>query len=136
MATQKWFEFRKQRTMIFERSSYAGSGKYGSQWLGNNYSLYNYMGFSVTGIMAHNFAGIPLVGADICGFIGDTNAELCARWYTVGAFYPFSRNHNAIGNDPQLPWDFPGIYMNTLTYNEIIKRAMFTKLHLIRYYYT
>lgn len=44
------------------------------------------MGYSVTGVMAHNIAGIPLAGADICGFIGDTNAELCARWYMVGAF--------------------------------------------------
>jgi alpha-glucosidase (family GH31 glycosyl hydrolase) len=55
------------------------------------------MGFSVTGVMQHNIIGIPLAGSDICGFIGDTNAELCARWYTLGAFYPFSRNHNNWG---------------------------------------
>jgi len=72
--------------MIIERSSYAGSGKFGSMWLGVNYSSPKYMGYSVTGVMAHNIAGIPLAGADICGFIGDTNAELCARWYMVGAF--------------------------------------------------
>jgi len=122
--------------MIMERSSYAGLGKFASQWLGNNYSKVEYMGYSVTGTMAHNIAGIPLVGADICGFQGNTNAELCARWYTVGAFYPFSRNHNAIGNDPQLPWDFTGIYLNTVTYMDIFTQAMYTKLHLIRYYYT
>lgn len=94
------------------------------------------MGYSVTGTMAHNIAGIPLVGADICGFIGDTSAELCARWYTVGAFYPFSRNHNAMGAAPQLPWNFNTVYQGTVTYNEIIRNAMHTKLHLIRYYYT
>lgn len=100
MATHKWFVERKVRTMIIERSSYSGSGKYGSMWLGNNYSSGPYMGYSVTGTMLHNIAGIPLSGADICGSIGDSNAELCARWYTVGAFYPFSRNHNSIGNIP------------------------------------
>jgi len=86
--------------MIIERSSYAGLGKFGSQWLGDNYSKPAYMGYSVTGTMAHDIAGIPLVGADVCGFAGDTSAELCARWYMVSAFQPFSRNHNSVGSAP------------------------------------
>jgi alpha-glucosidase (family GH31 glycosyl hydrolase) len=102
--------------MIIERSAYAGLGKFGSRWLGDNKSSPAYMGYSVTGIMAHNIAGIPLAGADICGFMDDSNAELCARWYQVGAFYPFSRNHNAWNSAPQQPWDFDGPYTHSITY--------------------
>ena len=99
-ATHEWFQKQGKRTMIIERSSYAGMGKFASRWLGDNFSEPRYMGYSVTGIMAHNIMGIALAGADICGFIDNTNPELCARWYVVGSFYPFSRNHNNWGSTP------------------------------------
>jgi alpha-glucosidase (family GH31 glycosyl hydrolase) len=96
-ATHEWFVSKNMRTMIIERSSYAGMGKFASRWLGDNFSDPAYMGYSITGVMAHNIMGIPLAGSDICGFIGNTTPELCARWYVVGSFYPFSRNHNNWG---------------------------------------
>jgi len=48
--------------------------------------------------------GIPQVGVDVCGFNGNTTPELCARWTELAVFYPFARNHNAIGQNDQEPW--------------------------------
>jgi len=79
-------------------------GKYGSKWLGDNNADLDHMTSSLTGVMMMNMFGIPLAGADICGFGGDTTAELCARWTVLGSFYPFSRNHNAYGAPPQEPY--------------------------------
>ena len=94
------------------------------------------MGLSVTAIMGANINGFPFIGSDICGFNGNTTAELCARWYVLGAFYPLSRNHNSWETVAQEPWVWDQVYEKSLTYLDIIKNAMRTKLHLIRYYYT
>lgn len=94
------------------------------------------MGRQVTGIMLMNMYGIPVSGADICGFGGNTNAELCARWTVVGSFSPFSRNHNAWDSVDQEPYVFNFEYEPNLNYTTIMSTAIRNRYHLVRYYYT
>jgi alpha-glucosidase (family GH31 glycosyl hydrolase) len=126
------------RTMIISRSSAAGMGKYGSTWLGDNSATVTDLEESVISIMDMNMFGIPLTGADICGFGGPENRNntLCTRWHAVGTFYPFSRNHKECGGDPQEPWRFTDIYQGNTTYRDLMKVFIQRKYHLMRYIYT
>jgi alpha-glucosidase (family GH31 glycosyl hydrolase) len=55
----------------------------------------------------------------------------------LGAFYPFSRNHNCWNCEPQEPYQFANdTYEEGITYTDIMRKAIRIKYSLIRYYYT
>lgn len=71
-----------------------------------------------------------MVGADICGFNGNTTVALCQRWMELGAFYPFSRNHNtddAIDQDP--------VALGSAVV-DASRKALMTRYMLLPYLYT
>ena len=121
---------QSKRGMVISRSTFPSSGKYAGHWLGDNNSDWPDLHYSVIGIMEFNLFGIPYIGADICGFFGDSNAELCQRWMQLGAFYTFSRNHNTIGAKPQDPASFGQAVADSS------RRALEIRYYLLPYLYS
>ncbi|CAL5865810.1 uncharacterized protein PFLUO_LOCUS16 [Penicillium psychrofluorescens] len=118
-----------KRPFIIGRSTFAGSGKWAGHWGGDNYSLWAYMFFSIPQALSFSLFGIPMFGVDTCGFADNTNEELCNRWMQLSAFFPFYRNHNAIGNIPQEPYQWPSVA-------EASKTAMKIRYAILPYIYT
>jgi len=119
-----------KRALVLSRSTFLGSGKWVAHWLGDNFSQWSNLYFSIIGVLQFNQFGIPLVGSDICGFIGDSNADMCQRWQELGAFYPFSRNHNVAGTIDQ----DPGVWGPEVAASS--RKALLIRYTLLPYLYT
>ena len=128
--TYNYLKNKNKRPFILTRSNSIGIGKYSFHWLGDNFSKNEYIKYSIAGIFNYNIFGIPFTGADICGFNYNAKGNLCARWYNIGAFYPFSRNHNSRKYKDQYPWTF-GKYAE-----DIIRKDIQYRYSLLIYFYS
>lgn len=120
----------QKRAFVLSRSSFAGSGTHGAHWLGDNTATWDDLRYSISGLISMNLFGIPFVGADVCGFNGDTTAELCARWMQLGVFYPFYRNHNGFSFISQEPY----VFSKTIT--DVNRYSLQLRYSLISFYYS
>ena len=146
--TYNFLKFLNKRPFILSRGNTIGQGKHGFHWLGDNLSNFNQLKNSIPGIFNFNIFGIPFIGADICGFHKNATDELCARWHVLGAFYPFSRNHNVDNAESQEPWTFDSLLrrfdIDMIDLNwpkegytlHAAKKAIKLKYSLLRYTYT
>jgi alpha-glucosidase len=95
-----------ERSFALSRSGYAGIQRYCAVWLGDNKSWFEHLRLSIPMLLNVSLSGVAFCGVDIGGFGENTDAELLVRWYQLGVFYPFCRNHCALDGRPQEPWTF------------------------------
>ncbi|CAF0846134.1 unnamed protein product [Adineta steineri] len=119
-----------KRSIVISRSTFPTSGSYSGHWLGDNTAAWSHIKHNIIGMLEFNLFGIPYVGADICGFEGNTTEEMCQRWMQLGAFNPFFRNHNGIRHMDQ----DPGIFRPEIV--ESNRNAVEIRYRLIPYLYT
>ncbi|KAL7878317.1 hypothetical protein AOLI_G00092910 [Acnodon oligacanthus] len=118
------------RGIVVTRSTYPTSGQWAGHWLGDNNASWDQLYKSIIGMLEFSLFGISYTGADICGFFNEAEYEMCLRWMQLGAFYPYSRNHNGKGNKRQDPvaWD--------ATFAEASRDVLNIRYTLLPYLYT
>ncbi|XP_026159866.1 lysosomal alpha-glucosidase isoform X2 [Mastacembelus armatus] len=120
-----------KRPFVISRSTFPSQGMYSGHWLGDNRSQWKDLYTSIAGMLTFNLLGIPLVGADICGFGEEPQEEMCVRWTQLGAFYPFTRNHNAIGTKPQDPTAFSPLARTAMKQALLLRYSLFPVLYTL-----
>ena len=90
-----------RRTLLYSRSSFIGSHRYGGIWLGDNASTWAQLLANIQMMPNVQLCGFLYTGADLCGFSYDTTPDLALRWLEFGLFTPLMRNHATDGSRMQ-----------------------------------
>jgi len=89
------------------------------------------MRHSISQIFNFNIFGIPVTGADVCGYGGvNPSEELCAKWMQVGTLYPFARQHSHISNSRKEPWQFGDTMLETS------RKSLAFRYKMLKFYYS
>ncbi len=130
-----------ERYLLFARSSFIGSHRYGGVWTGDNYSCWQHLKESLPMLCSMNMCGFLFSGADTGGFSGNCTADLLLRWLSVSIFTPLLRIHSDANSTPQECYSFGQndkfrkilalrYRLLPYIYSEFIKAAMNCDLYL------
>ncbi|MBB5354324.1 alpha-glucosidase [Anoxybacillus mongoliensis] len=123
-------QLKGKRPFVLTRAGFAGIHRYAAVWTGDNRSFWEHLELSIPMCLNLGLSAVAFCGADVGGFAHDANGELLVRWTQVGAFFPYFRNHCAIGFARQEPWAFGE------TYEQIIKRYIELRYEWLPHFYS
>jgi alpha-glucosidase len=119
-----------QRPLVLTRAGYAGVQRYSAVWTGDNSANWPHLALTIPMLTNLSVSGVPFVGADIGGFMGDPSAELYTRWLQAAALTPFFRTHSTDTSAPREPWVFGA------EYERINRAAIELRYRLLPYLYS
>ena len=97
---------QNRRPFVLSRSGFAGVQRYATVWTGDNSAKDEYLLGGALLNTQLGLSGLPFVGDDIGGYIGNTPKELFIRWIEAGVFEPFARNHKEAFAPANEPWSY------------------------------
>jgi len=95
-----------QRHFILTRAGFAGIQRFSAAWTGDNVA--NELHLKLACRMSQNIglSGVPFIGSDVGGFVGNPSERLYIRWMELGVFTPLFRQHAAWDTRRKEPWTF------------------------------
>ena len=99
-------KYSYNRHFILTRAGFSGIQRYSAVWTGDNEATEEHLRLACTMPLNMGISGIPFVGSDVGGFIGEPSNDLYVRWIELGSFTPFFRGHSAIDTRAHEPFAF------------------------------
>nr|HPR60604.1 alpha-xylosidase [Prolixibacteraceae bacterium] len=96
-------------TIIWARSTWAGSQRYPLHWGGDAASTNSAMAATLRGGLSIGLSGFSFWSHDIGGFVESASEDLYLRWTPFGMLSSHTRSH---GEPPTEPWEYSESFMN------------------------
>ncbi len=99
-------KYSAMRHFVLTRAGFAGVQRYSAVWTGDNEATEEHLKLACTMPQNLGLSGVPFVGSDVGGFIGEPTNDMYVRWMQLGAFTPFFRGHAERNSRAHEPWAF------------------------------